>query len=278
MGQPGTVKITAKSFEWLAVSTTKLPYPHPLSEKAPNPEGFAFWWTMMETVFELPNPAEFPPFSLPPKTADRQVLERFIHAAEEISQSQLLSEGGGMTVNFTPDGIENVETDFVTSEITRGFTTLLRQMHSNEKSDPARFVRVLEILKQTNERGKDELMGERDRLLGLWRKARASLLQETLKVRVGQKLRDQGRMPPGIPGEGGMSPQTLITAYQYGDLIHWGHPRSVIEDIADDPFESAHQQMNFMEAVSGLAHLYMGFSVLVKAALREETTKGWPRK
>jgi hypothetical protein len=29
-----------------------------------------------------------------------------------------------------------------------------------------------------------------------------------------------------------------------------------------------------MEAVSGLAHLYMGFSVLVKAALREETTKG----
>ncbi|HEX4838340.1 MAG TPA: hypothetical protein VFV03_07455 [Solirubrobacteraceae bacterium] len=268
MRGPGEITIQARSYEWLATSTTKLRFPAPLSHRSSQPEGFEFWWKMLEFVFALPAPDAFPPLSNAPSKADREILDRFIHTAEEMAESSLLSGRNEMTVNIGEGGVqESVETEFVTNEITRGFATLFRQMHSTEKSDPARFVRVHEILKQTNERAKDDRVSERARQLDAWKKARASLLQENLKVRVGQKLRAEGRMPAGIPGEGGMSPQTLISAYQYGDLIHWGHHRDKLEAVADDPFQDAHQRMQFLDAAAGLSHLYMGFSLLVRAAL-----------
>ncbi|HXC45276.1 MAG TPA: hypothetical protein VNU24_01615, partial [Solirubrobacteraceae bacterium] len=33
----------------------------------------------------------------------------------------------------------------------------------------------------------------------------------------------------------------LITGYQYGDLIHWGHGREIVDAVANDPFERAWQ-------------------------------------
>lgn len=264
----GEIRVEARSFEWLATSTTKLRFPAPLASRAPDPDGFEFWWKMLEFVFALPAPETFPSLSKPPKQADSAILERFIHTAEELAESNLLSGRNEMTVNIADGGLgESVETQFATSEITRGFTTLFRQMHSSEKSDPARFVRVHEILKTTTDRANDDQTDERLEQLDAWKKARASLLQENLKVRVGQKLRAEGRMPNGIPGEGQMSPQTLISAYQYGDLIHWGHQRDKLEVVKDDPFEDAMQRMSFLDAAAGLSHLYMGFSLVVRSAL-----------
>jgi hypothetical protein len=264
----GEIRVQARSFEWLATSTTKLRFPAPLASRAPDPDGFEFWWKMLEFVFALHAPEAFPPLSKPPKESDREILERFIHTAEELAESNLLSGRNEMTVNIADGGMaESVETQFATSEITRGFTTLFRQMHSKEKSDPARFVRVHEILKTTTERAKDDKADERLQQLDAWKKARASLLQENLKVRVGQKLRDEGRWPPDIPGEGGMSPQMLISAYQYGDLIHWGPQRDKLEAVKRDRFEDALQRMNFLDAAAGLSHLYMGFSLVVRGAL-----------
>jgi hypothetical protein len=264
----GEISVQARSFEWLATSTTKLGFPAPLASRAPDPDGFEFWWKMLEFVFALPTPEAFPPLSKPPKEGDREILERFIHTAEELSESSILSGRNEMTVNIDDGGLaESVETQFATSEITRGFTTLLRQMHSKEKSDPARFVRVHEILKTTTERAKDDQTDERLEQLDAWKKARANLLQANLKVLVGQKLRAEGRMPAGIPGEGGMSPQTLISAYQYGDLIHWGPQRDKLEAVKNDPFEDAMQRMSFLDAAAGLSHVYMGFSLVVRSAL-----------
>jgi hypothetical protein len=262
------IRVEARSFEWLATSKTTLRFPAPLASRAPDPSGFEFWWKMLEFVFALPAPGTFPPLPKPPKQADSEVLERFIHTAEELAESSLLSGRNELTVNIGDSGLaESVETQFSTSEITRGFTTLFRQMHSKEKSDPARFLRVHEILRTTTERAKDDRSDERLGELDAWKKARASLLQENLKVRVGQKLRAEGQWPAGIPGEGEMSPQTLISAYQYGDLIHWGYHRDKLEAVKNDRFEEAMQRMSFLDAASGLSHLYMGFSLVVRSAL-----------
>ncbi|HUA10395.1 MAG TPA: hypothetical protein VMA83_00140 [Solirubrobacteraceae bacterium] len=270
MATSSEIEIKAVSYESRATSTTGLRFPPPLSDRSSEPDGFEFWWKMLEFVFALPAPEAFPPFSNAPKQADRKVLDRFIHTAEEMAESSLLSGTNRMTVNVGDEGeFETVETEFVTNEITRGFATLLRQMHSTENSDPARFLRVHEILRQTNGRSGDDQVDERARQLAAWKKARVELLQENLKVRVGQKLRDEGRMPAGIPGEGDMSPQTLISAYQYGDLIHWGHHRDKLEAVADDPFRSAHLRMQFLDAAVGICHLYLGFSLLVRASLGE---------
>jgi hypothetical protein len=265
----GQIKVTARSFEWLATSTTELRFPAPLADRAPDPSGFEFWWKMMEFVFALPAPGTFPAFERQPKKSQREILDRYVSACEELAESQVLSGQDGMTVHV-PDGPEDdelVETTFSSKELTRGFAVLFRQLHTSEKSDPARFLRVDEILKQCNDRAGDAYVDERRRQLASWRKARGSLLAENLKVRVGQKLRDQDRMPSEIPGEGQISPQMLISTYQYGDLIHWGHQRSVIEAAADDSFEQAMLRMSFLNAAAGLAHLYIGYSLLVRASL-----------
>lgn len=265
----GQIKVEGRSFEWLATSTTTLKFPAPLSHLAPNPEGFEFWWKMLEFVFGLPSPAAFPALPATPKKAELDVLVRYVEAAEELAQSDVLSGRNEMTVHVPDESNEQerVETAFSNNEITRGFTVLFRQFHSKEKSDPARFVRVQEILRHANDAASDADVVERRRQLEAWRKARASLLQENLKVRVGQKLRDEQRMPSGIPGEGQMSPTNLISAYQYGDLIHWGDQRSTLAVVRGDPFQEAHQRMSFLEAVAGLAHVYIGFSLVVRSAL-----------
>ena len=64
-----------------------------------------------------------------------------------------------------------------------------------------------------------------------------------------------------------MSPETLISTFQYGDLIHWTDKRSVIEAADSDPFQRALLRMDFLEAATGLTHVYLGFSLVVRAAL-----------
>jgi hypothetical protein len=270
----GQIKVHAKSFESVAVETTSLRFPPPLAERGSNPEGFEYWWKMMEFVFALPAPETFPPYPAPPRQKEREILERFISAAGELAESTLLNSSDGVTVHVPDEEneAERVETSFSSREATRGFVVLFRQIHSREKSDPARFQRVREILKVLNDRAADKHAEERNRQIDAWAQARGILLGENLKVRVGEKLATERKWANEmIPGRGGLSPQQLISGYQYGDLIHWGHGREIVDAVANDPFERAWQYMAFLEAVTGLAHLYIGFSLLVTQAMGSTT-------
>ena len=63
-----------------------------------------------------------------------------------------------------------------------------------------------------------------------------------------------------------MSPVQVISAYQYGDLIHWDDDSKLVA-VANDPLLHARRRIDFLEAVVGLAHVYLGFSLVVQAAL-----------
>lgn len=65
------------------------------------------------------------------------------------------------------------------------------------------------------------------------------------------------------------SPTYYLSAYRYGDLIHWDSKREVIAAWETDPFYRHHERMAFLGAAAGLAHLYIGFSELVRAAIGE---------
>jgi hypothetical protein len=82
----------------------------------------------------------------------------------------------GITRARAENEAERVETSFSSKEATRGFVVLFRQIHSREKSDPARFQRVREILKVLNERAADEHAEERNRQIDAWAQARGSFL------------------------------------------------------------------------------------------------------
>jgi hypothetical protein len=267
MARPRSIPVNARSFETLATDGATLRFPAPLAERGTNSAGFEFWWKMLDFVFELADPATFPPLPTPPAGRDAAILTRYTSAAEDMAESALLSADERFTVHIPDDddkeGVERIETYFASNEVTRGFTTLFRQFDANK--EPAGFSQVQRALRRADELAADEPSNERLSQLKVWGKACSRLHADSLKVLVGKKLRDQGRWPGKIPGETGPSPTRLISAYQYGDLIHWGDHAEFLA-IARDPFEQAYQRMAFLEAVVGLTHVYLGFSVLVKAA------------
>jgi len=146
----------------------------------------------------------------------------------------------------------------------RGFATLFRQFDSPKES--AGFLQIQRVLREADAAYPDDRSNERLARLKAWGKARGRLHGTNLKVLVGQKLRSQGRMPARIPREEEMSPEQLISGYQYGDLIHWDDDSTLLA-VASDPFLQIKQQMAFLEAVAGLIHIYLGFSLLVRAAV-----------
>jgi hypothetical protein len=269
------MQVFARSFESLATDSTALRFPAPFADRAADPAGFEFWWKMLEFVFQLPDPSSFPKLSVLPLGPELAVLRRYIAAAEDMAGSALLSGGDGFTVRVSDDGagIEHVDATFTGNEITRGFTTLFRQFDSAKET--AGFDQVQRILRQTDGAAPDESSPERVEQLRRWAKARGNLRAENLKVRVGQKLRADGRWLAPIPGEGKESPASLISMYQYGDLIHWSGNGSILES-STDPFEYALQRMAFLEAAAGLTHIYLGFALLVRAALGDTSGPSQP--
>jgi hypothetical protein len=263
------IQVKAVSFETMALGTP-LAFPAPLAQLAPDPDGFEFFWRLLTYAFGLPNPSSFPRLPNLPSQEDAAVLRRYLLAAEDLASSTILSSKSFVRVTMpTMDDDPQVQSEFSSAEVTRGFTVLFRQFHSNKED--ASFIAARRVLRAANEAAADEYMEERKQHLTAWSKARASLLGENLRVRVGQRLQADGRMPPGeLPGQSSdrvLGPEQLISAYQYGDLIHWGSKRRILETAGTDPFEEAWQRMLFLDAVGGLAHLYLGFALLLEAAL-----------
>jgi hypothetical protein len=265
--QHGSIHVVARSYESLATDATTLRFPAPLAQRPPNPRAFDFWWKMLEFVFQLPDPATFPPPPATPVERDLAILQRYVSAADEMAESAVLSGDDALTVHVADgnQGVERVDTTFSSKEITRGFATLFRQFDSPKEA--AGFLQVQRALRDADAAASDERSAERQADLKTWGKARSHLRAENLKVRVGQRLRDRGRWPAPIPGEGATSPETIISTYQYGDLIHWGDDGKVIVAVAANPFEHAMQRIAFLDAATGLTHLYLGFSLVVRAAL-----------
>jgi hypothetical protein len=259
--------MTAKSFESLAVDETNLSWGPPLADLSPNPAALEFWWKLLEYVFALDDPKRFPALAEQPKGDDLATLERYVAAAEELARSSLLSADDSIDVSI-PDGRGEpiVQAQFSPTEWLRGFVVFFRQFHSGD--EPASFNQAQAILRRLDAETSDEHSPSRTAALNAWGGTVKRLKGQNLKVRAGEKLQKEGRFPPGeLPQQAGLSPEQLISAYNYGELIHWGHKRDVLSAVASDPFESGWQRMAFLDAVTGFAHVYIGFSLLVRSAL-----------
>jgi hypothetical protein len=84
-------------------------------------------------------------------------------------------------------------------------------------------------------------------------------------------------MPAESPGPDGKvssnivraptSPDQLLRAYWFADLIHWGDQRKALAALQRHPFETAWSDLYARECAVELGHLYIGFAVLVSNAL-----------
>ncbi len=257
----GYVTYTAVAAEG-EIEDRPLTFDAPLMERSPRPDAFVFWWRMLQYVFpDLHDPDSFPSLSVTPETVDMELFQRYIAAAEEMAESELLCADDEVTVHFGKEQEEHIEAIETSKEITRGFTTLLRQFDAKE--EPASFQVVSGRLRKLSMKTTDGSADLRSAEIDAWRKAQARLHGTELRRLVRRKV------DPELEFGSDHSPTYLLSAYRYGDLIHWDSKREVVATWEKDPFHKHRARMFFLEAAAGLAHLYIGFGELVRVAISE---------
>ena len=240
-----------------------LQFEPPLGEHSPHPETFAFNWTLLQYVFpEINDPRAFPP--LPPALehdeADLAMYRRYFVAAEELAESDVICGGDTMAVRIDDDtGAEHVSaTTTSTREAVRGFSVLLRQFDAKEEE--ASFQRVSGRLRKACSEAGDGVT-TRTEQIDHWRHAQGKLHAVEL-VRLARR-----KYSPHMEFGNRHSPTYYFSAYNYGHLIHWDSKRDVIATWEADPYFKHGERLAFLNAAVGIAHLYIGFSLVVSAAL-----------
>jgi hypothetical protein len=252
--------LSAKSYESLAMDPTVVPYAPPLARFSPEPEPFQFWWKGLYYTFGLESPYDFEPMS---PFSSTEALEHYCDAARELASSVALVYGSEVSVRVRrgDDGTitELITPRFPPAELVRGWLVLFRQFYSTKEL--ASFQKCHGAIISVAKNATDPAGPHRLEVLKSWKKAEGRLKAYNLKYLIGEKLIEQGRFAPPIPDAG--SPAQLISMFAYGDLIHWGDKREELSRRQADAFGGPTDMLRFVEAVAGLAYLYMGFALIV---------------
>lgn len=258
----GAMEITAFSVEE-NVKAGVFRFAPPLIDRSPDPKALYLMSRAFQVVFDdIADPRAFPPLPAPHAEGDLAIYRRYIEAAEELAESQLLCGSDNVTIRWdSTTGIEEVEGNFTSKEITRGFAVLLRQFDS--KDEPASFQTVSGRLRKASKAATDDRSDERCRQIDAWRRAQGALHGTELQRLTRRKL------DPALEYGSEHPPTYYLSAYNYGELIHWDRGRETIATWEQDPFHRSVQRYAFLEAATGLAHLYIGFSEVVRTAIGE---------
>lgn len=261
----GQIRVRTSGPEGL-LAERPLPFGAPMASSAPGPEAFEFNWRSLDYVFGLPDPRAFARLAAPLSTEHQRVVDRYVECARDLAASGVVNSiGGGINVDIADSGTgEELTLAFPEKDRQIGFSTLLRQCDS--PSEQAPFKRVADILWQASQASPDG--GERDtrpQILAGWRRAAGRLHARSLNQLVREKLAREEHLEI-LDYEEEHTPNFLLSAFQYGDLIHWDEKRSVLEAWEQDGYTASHRRLAFLAAAVAIAHIYIGFAVLAEAA------------
>lgn len=259
------MKFTAASFEVYS-QETEVGFDPPLSHLASCPASFEFYWKMIQYVFGLPDPNALRPVSNPDFGDDTLIrLRRYCSAARELASGEFVCSSGGFKVSFGPEG-ESIQADFGSKELLRGFSVLFRQFYSD--SEPASFSGVRGLLWQLAASDETEVGDALREFLSSIHRAEKRLRRRTINVEVGKKAIVRGQMGgSAVPLESLPEPERLISAFFYGDLIHFGDKAEVLSLYSDCDFSDANHRLALGQSLLGLAHVYMCLAVAIEALL-----------
>jgi hypothetical protein len=263
---------------WITHQDSIVPVPlkfsPPLIERATDPSTFEYNWQHLTYAFDLPDPAEFPAFTQPVDQADRRNLMRFVQVCEKTSTYSVVSHKGGVTMSIK-NGEPTMTFEQTEDEETVGFSVRFRQLHSSSAGDPD-FANVANILARYAKEEPDDAE-KRMEILTEWRKARGQLMNRPLQNIVCRMvLAKNGCTPDDIDKHemyGDVNPTDIINLFNYGELIHFGKRSEDYDQLAEDLEQEGVEHHNFMISMLGLVHLYFGFSLVIRAALGENTTQ-----
>ena len=261
----GGVRVHTSGSEGL-LAQRPLPFPAPMALTQPEPEAFYFNWRSLDYVFGLADPATFGRLAAPLSVEDQRVVDRYVRCAQDLAASAVVNTaGGGMNVDIADSGTgEDLTTAFPQRDRQIGFSTLLRQCDS--PSEQAPFKRVTDILWQASRASQDGGSGDaREQIIASWRRASGRLHARSLNQLVREKLAREEHLEI-LNYEEEHAPSFLLSAFQYGDLIHWDEKRSVLEVWDQDKYTASHRRLAFLAAAVAIAHVYIGFAVLAETA------------
>lgn len=266
----GSVEITAESFETIVTRIQPLRFPIPMRELIHSPGGAEYFWKLLQFIFPLDNPADFPALgSVGSRPEERSAVLRYIRTAQDLAVSTVLNSSANATMKIDreSDKITIITEDFPARDAAIGFTTMFRQCHSHDEG--ASFTRVNNIIGKVNKLVGDNKYEQRRRMLNVWRSAHGRLKASSIIELVDEKLVALGIRPAGYtPSVHNLNPDQLISLYEYGDLIHWGRQRDELAAFGADSLGAA-RELDFLKVAVGLTHFYIGFATLAQAALSD---------
>ena len=250
-----TVEITSFTVEE-AVANGTFRWAPPLIDRSPRPNVLYLVWRGFQFVFDdIGDPATFPPIQDPLSPDALDICRRYIDAAEDLAESELLCGDDQITITWDKDDGESVESSFTSKEITRGFSVLLRQFDSNDER--ASFHNVYRVLSTASASTTDSQGPRRPRHLEHWLKARRALQKAEIQRLARRKM--------GMEFGNEHSPSFYFRAFNYGDLVHYGKQAGTL--AAWTPEELQRHRFGFVEAAASIALVYIGFSEVVRRAI-----------
>jgi hypothetical protein len=247
--------------------TQRLTFPPPYGEFSSDPPAFNFWWGLMQFVFELPNPYEFPSF--PVNASDRARLMEYVDTCDELSESPLLTHGGGVKISAKFDGATTAELDAPPLEIVRGATVLFRQVAADEERGSWNNTRnvVSRIVRDHN----GGALSQHHEVLRAWNGARGKLCAHLLKSLAQERMYKQsGVADMSLFSTSDVKPLALLSLFEYGHLIHRGQRRNEYLALLGNDIDYKLKFHDFVESVIQFSHFYLGYSVLVRRLLSVE--------
>jgi hypothetical protein len=115
----------------------------PMIECATRPDGFRYWWHLIEYALDVNDPAAIPllPQSL---TDDEETsVRRYIKTAEELCEMTLLNHALSFEVREDDAGVHHANIDTGPVDARRGFMATFRQLYSGDKSSFRRIHGIL---------------------------------------------------------------------------------------------------------------------------------------
>jgi hypothetical protein len=226
----------------------------------------------LQYVFPLDDPRSFPTLSSADWSADERArLDRYLAHAEDLAGSTVLTARAALHFSlpsFSAGKWEVRETKSA-RDATVGFLTMFRQCYA--PGEQASFKRVCDLI--SREADKSGLPRE---AVGSWKAAQNKMRQTHLDHLILERGLADGLMEPywskrNVFEPGTVdSPEQLLSAIFYGDAIHWGDTRTVLDDWDDlHPFLGMRHRFGALRVAVQLGHLYVGFAAVVGRATGE---------
>ena len=229
-------------------------------------DGILWFWPIIQDVGELPDPELLPPVDRSWQRSDLELMQRYVSITRRLVATTVFRGQAGVRINVLGGTVEKAVT---ADEVTVGFAALLRQLflHNEEAS----FDSVRNLLARA---AYESEAAEVTRILRQWKDVHNTLRKLDVHALLNRMARARGVDAPS--DEAGSSrpfvseqvtPEDLVGAFLYGDHLHYGNGRELLQRWRENDTVAALMEINMLADALMLAHFYAGFAGIVRVVL-----------